>query len=899
MRRLFFSIPLLLASSWGFAAWDQQTLEQSAQVARQSIDQLSDGRGPLLKMIGNRSTANDIIQKMRFKEGEAHDFAHLTNKREILKEITSELYYSNRDNLGYFYLASQYSPQHSSDQTEYLMDVYEAILADSQYKEDGSSQFAFNQLYAIESRFDDSQENRMNRIMRSYGFRLSDVDVDRYQEKPEICLRFNQSVRPEPVQDWAEKIQFMPAIESKGMYRNQQICYRGKWQQRYEISIDSTLEARYTRLQIGANETQVINTENREPTFNLSSRGKTLNLSDAGNLEIQSANMAKINLELWQIPANNLANQELRNAIESPARFYARNQALLEDNLRLIYRGHFLVEDQTPNATVSTNIRFADMLGNAPKQPGVYVLIARDPEDRYYNEPQTLGFTVSNTGVSAYSTPAGLWLEVRDLTTAEPVSGKTFTLYAYNNRELGQARSNRDGIVHFPEPQINGEAGERPSHVISFDDDELTYLGIRDSGYDLSDKGLSGTPPDPVLTTWSWTDRGVYRPNDKANVLWLLRKPDGTPYHEGPLWLKVLRPDGSLMQEQAITADSSGSYLYTQPFDRLSRLGNWQLQLSLGEKGPVITTTSLLVAAITPQQIETALSVEQPPQADTPYPVILKADWLYGAPADGMPVTGAWTLDSDPSAFGQWPGWQIGDYDESFTPVEETLAAVTTDPQGLASITLTPPHKLSTRPQKLFLKTALLAPDGNEVEGKLSRLLSRAAPYALLKKTGNTVEVMLVDDQGKPVSGNLHWAVQRLDYDYYWFYSGGQWSYQNNTSRSEVLYSGRCRSAPIRVRKFRCRWRPTTGRIMSSASKANSQKRPPVCSPAIRAGRSGEISAPHASPSPPTRPNTPPAKRCVCILTRLLMGPAACISLRTALSTATASLSKTAVPILH
>ena len=801
MRRPLVCIAFLFATLPAFSVWNQAALEQAATQAKDTLNALIDGHGPLIEQLGSAEAANRILSGMRFGAGTPRDFAHLENPAEVIRIMLDNYYFGDAKNrIGYQYLAARKTRDdvHNS----FLLDSYETILQISRYARDDSSEFALQALSGLCPQLTGERKTRCGRILNQYRFRLLDVAVNRHQDRPEICLRFNQAVRPQPAQDWAAMIRFTPEMVAKGQYRNERLCYPGTWRQSYSLSLSPDLQAQYTHLALGEVPEQKIYTGDRAPMLRFGKPGTALDLKDSGNIEIQSANVARIKVGLWQIPANNLANEDLRKAIERPAEFYARNRKLLEDNLSELYQGHFDILDPKVNETVSSNVAFADLLGAHQKKPGVYVMTIADPADPYA-APQTLGFTVSDTGLSAYLTPAGLWIEARDLSAARPVAGREFTLYAYNNAVLGTTTTDTNGMAHFPQAQINGTAGDRPSHIIGRNDGNLTYLSVRGQGYDLADKGLDGVPGNPVMSAWAWQDRGVYRPDDRAHLLWLFKTPDGKAYHAAPLWLRVVRPDGSLVTERTLAPDASGAYLYSHHFSRLARLGNWTLRLSLGKDGPQLAKTTLRVGAIVPRQIETRLRAKAAPQPDRRHTVDFTANWLYGAPGANLPVRAQWTVTTDKAPFPRWNDWQIGEYDEVAAPVNSALPDAVTDPNGRSIFHLTPVvNPLATQPQRLIVRTSLLPPTGNPIAGELGALITRKAPYALLKAQNDRISAALIDARGVPVAGTLTWRLQRLDHDYYWYYADGRWRFQDNSSRSDVLHQGTLNVTAARPAQF-------------------------------------------------------------------------------------------------
>jgi len=183
---------------------------------------------------------------------------------------------------------------------------------------------------------------------------------------------------------------------------------------------------------------------------------------------------------------------------------------------------------------------------------------------------------------------------------------------------------------------------------------------------DLSDKGLSGeAETNRTLTHWSWHDRGVYRPKDTINALWLFKTPEGKAYSDSPLWLEIRRPDGALVHSELLKADDSGAYRYSADIPANARLGNWQIRLSLGKDGARLVDETYRVDSIVPRQIESKLTIKT--EGDNKASLDLKADWLYGAPAADLQNDGVWRITKGDLAktYPAWTGWQIGRHDET------------------------------------------------------------------------------------------------------------------------------------------------------------------------------------------------------------------------------------------
>ena len=760
------------------ARWNDENLASARQQAEAEINQyLQKGTGPIAKLAdANIREWLTNAQYSKDKKGAANkDLAHLQNSAVLLAKLAERSEYSDDNRSIAFRALLAASPDLRGSKEDWLSDtlaLYEVVMRN----DNDSVPFALAALAKLAPDFSDRQKEQYNNLYNRFAFKLSDVSVDNKQDKPQICLEFSEPLLAAPQQDWRQRISITPAPEDEGRYSGDKICYTGVWQREYQVRIDPKLAAQ-NHLELGREETRSINTENREPMVRFATRGKTLILDPDAALTVESSNVEKINLELWQIPGNNLAG-DAHEAIDDPSDFEAYN---LGDSASKIWTGSFEPEKSDTNSIVQSRIAFADMAGKETRS-GVYVLTVR-AKDQYENA--LLGFTVTDQGLTAYQTPDGLLAELRDLRNNQPIAGQNVTLYAKNNRILGEAKTDAQGIARFSAAQTGGEDADAPGHLISQHDGHLAYLRVAGQEIDLSDKGLSGeAETNRTLTHWSWHDRGVYRPKDTINALWLFKTPEGKAYSDSPLWLEIRRPDGALVHSELLKADDSGAYRYSADIPANARLGNWQIRLSLGKDGARLVDETYRVDSIVPRQIESKLTIKT--EGDNKASLDLKADWLYGAPAADLQNDGVWRITKGDLAktYPAWAGWQIGRHDETVAAYDQQrIATANTDKDGKRHIELTLERPFDTRPQALWAMTTLTAPDGSPIAAENETLLPRSAPYIALKAGDNNAQIALINDKGEQQSNNLKWTLYRVERDWYWYYSDGDWRYEKNDSR--------------------------------------------------------------------------------------------------------------------
>ena len=802
------------------ARWNAETLAAARQQAEMELNQfLKDRSGPLTKL--NDSSISSWLESAEFGKDDngnpVKDFAHLKKRKALLDTLIGNFDKNDVDD-PYREIALKALRASSLEISQSLANYYEdtvALYGRIMLNDDESILFALKSLEDFERTvvnealakakdvhekyglpLDESQivgdgKEKAQYLRDKYVFRLKDVDVKKeHNDKPQICLEFSYSVLPEPQQDWRSLISIKPvvadetvtpAVIGEARYAGNTICYVAEWDSRYTVRVAPTLAAQNLLEMGGEGEVREnIITGDREPMLQFVNRGKTLLSDTNAALTLESSNFDKIELSLWQIPDTNLAG-DAHNAIDNPGNQYYD----LSDHASLIWYGSFTPEKVEKNATAQSRIAFADMAGKETRT-GVYVLSASAKTENN-RDTDRIGFTVTDQGFTAYQTRDGLLAELRDLRSNQPVAGQTVTLYAQNNRILGEVKTDLQGIARFSAAQINGSGSDAPSHLISQHDGHLAYLRVTGQGIDLSDKGLSGAPAaHETLQHWSWHDRGVYRPHDTFNALWLFKTPEGKVWHDSPLWLEINRPDGALVHSQLLDADDSGAYRYSRAIANNARLGDWRIRLSLGKGGTLLVDETYRVDSVIPRQIETALTVKAD---DKRAQFDLKADWLYGAPAANMLTDGVWRIVRGDFAktYPAWTGWQFGRHDEAIArSAEQRIAAANTDADGKRHIEVPFARPFDTRPQALWAMTTLTAPDGSTIGAESETLLPRKAPYVALKEGDASVQAALVNDQGEAQGGELQWTLYRVERDWYWYWYERDWRYEKNDSRHPV-----------------------------------------------------------------------------------------------------------------
>ena len=282
--------------------------------------------------------------------------------------------------------------------------------------------------------------------------------------------------------------------------------------------------------------------------------GIVLPRENAQGLPVTTINVDKLDLKVIRVGDRLLA--QIQNATVDQTTVYGWDARELEQNQgALVWQGTMAVNN-VKNDTVVTNIPIHDILKN--RKPGAYVLIASDAakksgdQDRDFDQQKAAQWVVDSdialtTFQSANPPPGqGLGLSVfaRSYNDARPLAGVRLALVARNNNVLTTVTTGSDGRADFEAGFFRAIGGEEPVVVMAYGaGDDFSFLDLRRSAFDLTDRGVGGRDTPGPIDAFLYTERGVYRPGETVQAMAMLRDRIGAAI-AAPLTLVAQRPDG-------------------------------------------------------------------------------------------------------------------------------------------------------------------------------------------------------------------------------------------------------------------------------------------------------------------------------------------------------------------
>jgi len=621
--------------------------------------------------------------------------------------------------------------------------------------------------------------------------RFANVTVESEADTPRACFEFTRNLVERGRVRYGDYLRFEPEIPMDVTANGNRLCVSGFGHGGvYATTLLPGIPSSDGGMTADA---ERFNVSISDRTPSVSFKGASYILPSRGDraLPVDAVNVREASLRILRINDRNLIGEINKGRISSlMSRWDVERIGNLDGEL--VWEG--AVEfDMVANKTVASSIPVGEILG-AP-EPGIYVVMAIPKAERrnyvYYEATQWM--VVTDIGVSTMSGQDGMHVVLRSLQDAAPLAGHDVRLIARNNAVLGTTKTDTQGIARFAPGLLRGSGGARPGAVMAFGPSgAFNFLDLTKPAFDLTDRGVGGRPGPGAVDTFVYTDRGVYRPGETVNVMFLARDGKAAALADLPLKARILKPDGTLHREIPLTGDpAAGGYHLALPLSRAARTGEWSVQAFVDPKAPAVGMGSFQVEDFVPERMEVTLEPMSPHlKPDDENAIDVTARFLYGAPGAGLAVESELVLMQDMNPHPDFKGYKFGLVQEEWRARRVSFDPVKTDAEGHVSVpVILEEVPDSTRPLKAMVRVAVSEAGG--------RAVSRTA--SLPVRTGQTVigikprfgdgwlengqdtlfDVVALDDDGKAVDADgLRWELFYEHHRYHWYVEDSFWRYR-------------------------------------------------------------------------------------------------------------------------
>jgi len=338
------------------------------------------------------------------------------------------------------------------------------------------------------------------------------------------------------------------------------------------------------------------------------------------------------------------------------------------------------------------------------------------------------------------------------------------------------ALTDASGLASFQVPaQTLGACCTDRSYIAWIDDGRSAFTSTR------WQNGVSpyqfGVPSEFYMREWVghlYTDRPIYRPNERVEFKGIIRADDDAQYslpsRTAPFQVVISNARGQLLSSEDVTLNEFGSFAghFDVPGD--APLGDYSLNINVkggGNNMYSVASNSFLLAEFRTPEFQVAVTTSQPSyvNGDT-IEATTAATFFFGGGLEGAPL--AWTALADPSYAMRAKGFErysFVDFDFARQSVTRDAlrakGATKTGAGGVATFTVPATLQASEGPQLLTLAASVSDENGQGAAGSATVTVHPAsyyvgvhpAQYVAREGLNTTVDLVTVDTEGAIVGG--------------------------------------------------------------------------------------------------------------------------------------------------
>ncbi|ALM52986.1 alpha-2-macroglobulin family protein [Halomonas huangheensis] len=639
--------------------------------------------------------------------------------------------------------------------------------------------------------------SQLERALLTYGPRVMDSRAEAESSAPRFCAEFSEPLREDGFL-YGDYLRVSKGTQTNGVdvdvsAEGKRLCIAGlEHGGEYHIVLRQGLPAASGEVMARERAFDLVMPD-RSPSVRFSGRGYVLPQGKTHQIPITAVNTDSVDVSIYHVADRNLTNLLRGDEWLDPLYRYQASE-LAEEEGSLVWKGKASVASERNQDTVS----LLDV-GSALEvlEPGIYAITALpDDEDSY--QLATQWFLVSDTSLTTFSGPDGLHVFVSRFSDGSLISDGEVQLVARNNSVLHRAEINDQGYVRIAPQWLSGRGGDSPAllSVVNAGGTDFNFINLREAGFDLSDRGVSGHSAPQSVNIFATTERGIYRPGASVFATVLARDLESRAIADMPLTMIAVRPDGKEHSRQTLNDQAAGGRVGQLDLDTSAMHGLWKLRFHADPEAEALAEVSFLVEDFVPERIDFDLDSRQPQVSRAePAEVAVNARYLYGAPGAGLSISGKVTR-RPVGQMQSYPGYHFGipaSEDQSTSAL--LPAGQTTDAEGKALVTLpVPPAASAGQVEELSLNMQIREGSGRPVERKLSLPMALDGVVIGLKPLFDQVAaegsdatfelVALGEGRSAQALEGVEWTLSRISRDYQWYKVNGEWGYSAVERRS-------------------------------------------------------------------------------------------------------------------
>ncbi|MEO9967448.1 MAG: MG2 domain-containing protein [Reichenbachiella sp.] len=608
--------------------------------------------------------------------------------------------------------------------------------------------------------------------------KLSGIDLDEGGKQPKLLLKFSDQLDIQQSLDGF--ITINPETDFKSQQLGKHIVLDGdfKFGGEYQVTVAQGVKSKWgTKTEQAVSKT--IKFSDIQPQVEFASGGIFMPTSNNKRLQFLTTNLSRVHVEVKKIFDKNVEqffnnenikstknrNSDFRKSYISTVGAIVYNQTLEiggEKNEWLIHNlalDHVLSDFSNGLYLIRINFNPND------------VLVPIDEDELTYIQKQGQIYkpiTISDIGLIAKRhSKSKVDIFATDLKTGAPMAGVTVTIPNYNNGTSGV--TNDQGKVTLTTRNNRLIRAEKNGQISLIKPREMQW---NNSGFEVG--GISSRELE--TQGYIYTERGVYRPGDTVNLSCIIRHNNNSA-GDAPARFKLYSPEGVIIVEQKQTSAVDGFYNFKFSTDQNDPTGNWNAQVSIGNKHFYHT---LKVETVVANRLKVKVTSDKKtilPQHKS-MPIEVESRYLFGASADGLPYEAEVEIFDQSKAFPKYKEYSFFNQYIEFKNIKTKIKSGNLDADGKAKITWNIPN-LKQAPSPLKAKiTATVQEEGGRPNNAWTFVdVNPFSHYVGIKSrhryfkinSKNDIPVVVVNHKGEAVAGReLVYRIYRND-SHWWY----------------------------------------------------------------------------------------------------------------------------------
>ena len=330
---------------------------------------------------------------------------------------------------------------------------------------------------------------------------------------------------------------------------------------------------------------------------------------------------------------------------------------------------------------------------------------------------------------------------VQSIRSGDPVAGARIEVIGKNGEPVMAYTTDAGGRAQLPKFPDTLRREKTPSMVVVRKEDDYSFLSFRTGGRELDlsrfdTGGVENAASSEQLSTYVFSDRGIYRPGETTHLGLVTRTADWKSSLTGlPIDVEITDARGIIVNRNSLKLSPLGFDEITYTSQPAAPTGTYQVSAYLvkdDKRRDLLGSSSFKVQEFEPDRMKVRLTLSEQPVAgwlttdDVKARIV--AAHLFGEPAGNRRVEGEMTLTPVLPQFGKYMDYRFQIGEKLPEPFHETLPPSVTDDKGSAELKLDLGRFVGRAYRLNVLARAFEAEGGRNVAAQDSVIVSDA-PY--------------------------------------------------------------------------------------------------------------------------------------------------------------------------